>query len=193
MAEPNGSETPPNPENNGAPVTTPPEGNENWKAKFEGLQAEYNTLEQNRNFFKNKSEDLETKNTDLAKKVEDVQSEFTQYKDGISGEQKKNAAKTKASEVLAGYDDKVKKLAEISGLELTDADDEDAVKAFTEKLDQIKENVGETTPPAGDPKPPRKQPPVGGNNNSTTPPAPKKETDEERLARQEEELADVTF
>lgn len=181
-------------ENNGTQTPPAAGGNDDWKAKFEELQGKFTVLEQNRNHFRTKAEELETKNGELAKKVEDTQAEFSTYKDGVSKQEKTQAAKGKASDILAKYDDKVKKLAEISGLELADADDEDAIKAFTEKLDQIKENVGETTPPAGDQKlPVKKQPPVGGNNNSTTPPPPKKQTDEERLAEQEEKLADVTF
>lgn len=198
MAEVNansGSGTDGEPENKNNQSTTQG-GNDDWKAKYEQLQKDHDTLqkdftvlEQNRNLFRKQAEEADTEKTKMATKVESVQSELDTFKNEVSNKEKAQVAKTKAGEILADYDDKVKKLAELTGVELGDAEDEDAIKAYTTKLDAMKETVGTT-----DSKSPAKpKPPVTSNNDRVESAPTSKQTEADALAALEAKLLDAKF
>lgn len=175
------------------PVTPPvsPSGNEDMVPR-----AELQKIEQERNMWRKKASDTEKNSTeqltDAQKKAEDAQAAADEERmkrekieQDIADRDKKAAVDVKESEILSGYSTDVKDLAKELGVTLSDPEDEDSLKSYTEKLDKLNAKVGGGTPP--------KRPPVGGNNN---PPAKKEESkksEEQELKDLEANLKDVKF
>jgi len=150
-ATPNGETGTPKAPENVTPTSAPTQGNAN-DAAVEQLRKEKEQAEMRANQLANQlkaKEDAEA--ADRAKKLAE-QNEFnTLYeqektkREALEAQieadkQAKELAKAK-TEVLAGYPDEVKALAEETGMTLASADD-DAKTAFKEKLDKIQQRVG---------------------------------------------------
>lgn len=184
-------------ENNGDPTPPAPSssGNDDWKAKYETLKTTHDGVVQNRNMLRNQVSDLTTKNEDMAKKLDNTSAELTKVKTDAETATKKAAANAKQEEILGKASDKTKELVKKLGLELPDAEDADAVKAFEDKVAALNaENPAPTEGQPGEtPKAPE-TPKVGSDNirlTNDTPPKPGSE--EEQLAQEQTRLKDVTF
>lgn len=190
------------PENKDNPAT-PPAGNDDWKAKYDDLKKQYDdlqhdhgVLEQNRNLFKKQAEEATAKVQTLSEKNDGLTAELNELRSNQERTAKQEAAQKKADEVLSELkvSDKTKQLVKDLGIELSDAEDEDAVKAFTNKVEKIS-----TAAPAGDeggdkPAPKPKAPPTNSPNpRIDDQPAPKPKTDADELATLENKVKDVKF
>lgn len=181
-------------ENNANPVA-PSNGNDDWKAKYEATQSELQkvTLERNmlRNQLTDKSSEYEKKLEAVTKEKEEVLSKFDGLQKEVDSSKKQTAIAAKKSEIFQEYPDQVRTLAEELGIDLTDPEDEEALKGFTAKLDKIKEHApasDDITPPA-----PRKQPKVTSNNSNLETRDVHQKTESEEMAELEKRLENVTF
>lgn len=185
------AEAPPleNKDNKPAPA---PSGNDDWKAKYEAEKRAHDVTTQQRNMYKNSAEELTTKVETLGKEKDTIEGELTRVKTESETATKKLAATEKSSEILSKFKDETRELAKDLGLELADAEDEDAVKAFEDKLNKLE---GKAPAPAADentPKPPA--PPVSSDNQRLdNAPAPTAKTETEQLKDLENKVADVKF
>lgn len=201
MAEPSdpGANNPaPEPENNPTPAPTPPEGNEGWKARAEDLQKQLDNVTQERNLLRNRINKNDTDNKAAIDKLraekEDALSKLSALETEKETSQKQQAVDTKKSEILKEYPDGVRELADDLGVELSDAEDPEAIKGFTAKLDKIKERVESTAGEHPEPTPPpRKQPKVNSNNSSLENNTPPQKTDEQEMEELADKLKDVKF
>lgn len=170
------------------PAPAPKDGNTDWKAKYEELNKEHTTVVQQRNMYRNKATELETKVTDAEKKNSELQGEFDRLRGEKEQSEKSIAIEKKRDEILKNYPEEVQKKAKELGIDLTDPEDKEAIDGFTKKLDVLK---GTEEPAKGDDgKPPA--PKVGSDN------IPKEgdkveKTEEEIIAEEDERLKDIKF
>ena len=199
MADTPTGETDPNaaPENNANPTPPAASGNEDWKAKYEASQKEVQQITLERNLLRNKTSEIQVeadKKVEAATKAkEEAEVKLSTLSAEMETSKKQEAIQSKKAEVLKDYPDGVRELADDLGIDLTDAEDEDAVKSFTAKLDKIKERVessesGEGTPPAK-PKPPK----VSSGNSSLENREQPEKTEEQEMAELSKRLEGVTF
>lgn len=194
MAEPENKDNPP------APATG---GNDEWKAKYDDLKKDYDTLkterdslEQNRNMFKNQAEEETAKVKTLSEKVDTLTAENNQFKSDQEKSTKQQAAQTKQNEVLSELkvSDKTKQLVKELGIELTDAEDEDAIKTFTEKVEKINAAAPAGDEGEGKPASKPKAPPTGSPNQRLDDnPPPKAKTEADEMKALADKVADVKF
>lgn len=184
------------PENNGNTHSNTNSGQDEWKAKYEEAQKRFENVEQERNLLRKKTGDLQKTLDEAITEKETAVSELSTFKETQAQAEKRRAAETKQNELLSGVSDETKALVKELGLELPDADDEDAVKAFQAKIDKLdarSSSDGGSGDSGTDDKPPKKPQKITGNNNrgDGTPAKPK--TEEESLAEAEAKIADVKF
>lgn len=186
----------PAPENN-APQTPTDGGNGDWKAKYEASQVELNKVTMERNMLRNSNSEL---TTDATKKVEaavkekeELQVKYDALNKEVETSKKQGAIEAKKSELLSAYPDGVRELAADLGIDLTDADDADALTSYTAKLDKIKERV-DANPDEGTPPPkPKPQPKPTGNNPSNENREQRQKTETEEMDELAARLENVTF
>lgn len=180
-------------ETTGTPPVTPPASNGGGETIS---KAEFDKLAQERNMYRNQLAEKETSYTEALTKAQKAADDAQALADTerIAREniekaqldrEKAATVKSKETELLSGYSDDVRELATDLGVNLSDAEDEDAIDLFKQKLDKLNAKVSGTTPP-------KKQPPVSGNNGTPPKVLPKK-SDVDELADLETSLKGVTF
>lgn len=185
-----------NSETAGTPPVTPPASNGGSNSETIA-KSEYDKLAQERNMYRNQLTDKEKayqeeldktrkEVDDLRVKADEERINREKLEQSISDRERQEAVKTKESEMLSGYPDGVRELAKDLGVNLSDAEDEEAVDLYKQKLDKLNAKVGGETPP-------KKQPPVGGNNGKDPDPKPKPKAETDEIKDLEAKLKGVTF
>lgn len=178
------------PENNGSTQSNTNGGEKvDWKAKYEESEKQLTEMR----MWKNKASDLTTELEQAKRDKESVETKLSNLQTEQEKASKRTAAETKQSELLAKASDRTKKLVKDLGLELADAEDEEAIKAFEQKVqalesnDEGAQNSSQSTI--------KQTPPVNSNNNRPEGPqngnaAP---TEQQSIDQERERLKDVKF
>ncbi len=195
MAEDNannkgGSGTDKSLENKGGNQSGTEGGQTDWKAKFEESQKQLDQITQERNHLRNKNSELTEQLTKVTQEKETAQNEVSDLKATQERTAKQQAAQSKQNEILAKYSDATKELAKKLGIELGDAEDEAAVKEFTEKMDALNAQAGQSGDKGNGTPPP---PPVSSNNTHTEDGGAKSNTGGEKLEDLEDRVSGVKF
>lgn len=187
------------PKNNDNTQSNTSSGQDDWKAKYEAeksahdvTQKQLSDITQERNLHKNKATELETKLESANRAKEAAEAEATNVKADVEKAAKAVAAKTKTEELLGDFSEKTKKLVEVAGIELADAEDEDAIKAFTDKVKALDETAGpeSSTPPAAKkPAPPK----ISSNNDRRETPPSSEKTEADEVKDLESKVSDIKF
>lgn len=178
------------PKNNGEPNNAPEGGNVDWRAKYEEANKKLTEM----NMWKNKAAKLQEDLDKAQQDKIDVETKLTNLQESQAQAQKKQAVETKQSELLSKYSDKTKELVKDLGIELSDAEDESAIKAFTDKVEKI--NTSTVADGTNNQQPPTSKPPVGSNNARPDVPNPGQSqnlSEEQQLAQEKERLGGITF
>lgn len=178
------------PKNNGEPNNAPEGGNVDWRAKYEEANKKLTEM----NMWKNKAAKLQEDLDKAQQDKIDVETKLTNLQESQAQAQKKQAVEAKQSELLSKYSDKTKELVKDLGIELSDAEDESAIKAFTDKVEKI--NTSTVADGTNNQQPSTPKPPVSSNNARPDVPNPGQSqnlSEEQQLAQEKERLGGVTF
>lgn len=191
------------PKNEGEPHSNTNKGQDEWKAKYEAeksahaeTQKQIEKKDQEVSLHRNRATELQGKLDQAVKDKETALSDLTNLKDTTAKAEAKKAAEAKQAEILSPFSDHTKELVKDLGLELPDAEDEAAVKAFTEKIQKLEDKKPEGDGAGGDDGKGTKKPNTritGNNGRPESKDSGKPKSEQESVEELEKKVENVTF